>query len=204
MVIEALGLKDWHIIGLNQRECMVADVTPWPWTGSGADLSCPDHRAWVYDYIAQIKPDLVVLSDQPFHPIADGNANAGDNHDLIWQDGLDSALATLRPLAKNIVYFGVPSSQKALTDCVTAGDVIGDTCNSAANRFSNYINNQAILANRYRIPFINPNDWVCSNNRCPAIIDKTPVFWDGAHFTQDFAAKLGPLFRAFLLEHSLI
>ena len=204
MVINALGLQDWRIIGLNQRECMVADITPWPWKGSGADLTCPDHRAWVNSFIAQIKPDLVVLSDQPFHPIADGNADSGDNHDQLWQEGLDSALAALRPLAKNIVYFGVPTSQQGLTDCVLSGDVLSDKCTSSPSWLSGYINTQAILSNRYHIPFINPNDWICSNNKCPAIIDKTPVYWDGAHFTQDFAAKLGPLFRAFLLEHDLI
>jgi peptidoglycan/LPS O-acetylase OafA/YrhL len=204
MVISALGLTDWKVIGLNQRECMVSDITPWPWSGEGQDLSCPDHRAWVNSYIAQIKPDLVVLSDQPFHPIADGNHDSGDNHDLLWQEGLDSALAELRPLAKNIVYFGVPTSQTALTDCVLAGDVISDKCHSSPSWLSGYINQQAIYSNRYKIPFINPNDWICSNNQCPAIIDKTPVYWDGAHFTQAFAAKLGPLFRAFLREHNLI
>ena len=204
MVIDALGLKDWRVIGLNQRECMVADVVPWPWKGKGADFECPVHREWVNSYIAETKPDLVILSDQPFHPIADGNDNSGDNHDSIWRDGLDSALEALRPLAKNIVYFGVPSSQTALTDCVVAGGRLGDKCTSASNKFSGYINQQAILSNRYNIPFINPNDWLCYDGRCPAIIDNTPVYWDGAHLTQTFAAKLAPLFRAFLLENDLI
>ena len=204
MVIEALGLKDWRVIGLNQRECMVADIVPWPWKGKGADLECPVHREWVNGYIADVKPDLVVLSDQPFHPIADGDEDSGDNHDSIWRDGLDSALQALRPLAKNIVYFGVPSSQQALTDCVAAGGRLGDKCTSEANKFLWYINQQAVLSNRYNIPFIDPNEWLCKDGRCPAIIDKTPVYWDGAHLTTSFAAKLAPLFRAFLLENELI
>ena len=204
MVIDALGLKDWRVIGLNQRECMVADVAPWPWDGTKADLQCPVHREWVNNYIAETKPDLVVLSDQPFHPIADGNKEAADNRDSIWREGLDSALQALRPLAKNIVYFGVPSSQTALTDCVTAGGRLSDKCTSSSNKFMGYINQQAILSNRYNIPFINPNDWLCFDGRCPAIIDNTPVYWDGAHLTQTFAAKLAPLFRAFLLANNLI
>lgn len=204
MVIDALGLKDWRVIGLNQRECMVADVVPWPWKGKGADLECPVHREWVNSYIAETKPDLVILSDQPFHPIADGNEDSGDNHDSIWRDGLDSALQALRPLAKKIVYFGVPSSQTALTDCVAAGGRLTDKCTSASNKFMGYINQQAIVSNRYNIPFINPNEWLCYDGRCPSIIDNTPVYWDGAHLTQTFAAKLAPLFRAFLIENDLI
>lgn len=204
MVIQALGLTNWKVIGLNQRECMVADITPWPWTGSGADLKCLDHRAWVNSYIAQIKPDLVVLSDQPFHPIADGNQDSGDQHDRLWQGGLDTALAALRPLAKNIVYFGVPTSQQALTDCVLAGGSMTPQCTGSSDWLSSYVTTQANLSARYQIPFINANDWLCSRGKCPGIIDKTPVYWDGAHFTEDFAAKLGPLFRAFLIEHKLI
>lgn len=204
MVINALGLKDWKVIGLNQRECMVADITPWPWTGTGQDLTCPDHRAWVNSFIARLKPDLIVLSDQPFHPIADGNQDSGDQHDRIWADGLDSALAALRPLAKKIVYFGVPTSQQALTDCVLAGGVVTKQCTGSSDWLSFYASSQANLAARYGIPFIDANDWLCVAGKCPGIIDKTPVYWDGAHFTQDFAAKLAPLFRAFLLEHKLI
>ncbi len=204
MVIEALGLKDWRVVGLNQRECMVSDIVPWPWKGTKADLDCPVHREWVNKYIAQTNPDLVILSDQPFHPIADGDQDSGDNHDSLWRDGLDTALQALRPLANKIVYFGVPSSQQALTDCVTAGGRLGDKCTSVSNKFMGYINQQAILTNRYNIPFINPNDWLCYDGRCPAIIDNTPVYWDGAHLTQTFAAKLAPLFRAFLLENDLI
>jgi len=204
MVINALGLTDWRVIGLNQRECMIADVVPWPWQGSGADLTCPDHRAWVNSFITTLKPDLVVLSDQPYHPIADGNQNAGDNQMMLWSQGLDSALATLRPLNKHIVYFGVPSSQTGLTDCVLAGGNLGAKCFSSPRKLGAYENVQAETAASYKIPFINPNDWLCVDAVCPPIIDNTPVFWDGAHFTQDFAAKLGPLFRAFLVAHKLI
>ncbi len=204
MVINALGLTDWKVIGLNQRECMIADITPWPWTGTGADLTCPDHRAWVNSYIARLKPDLVVLSDQPFHPIADGNQDSGDQHNRIWADGLDSALATLRPLAKKIVYFGVPTSQQALTDCVLAGGVITNPCTGSSDWLSFFVSSQANLAERYGIPFIDANEWLCVGGKCPGIIDNTPVYWDGAHFTQDFSAKLGPLFRAFLIANKLI
>jgi hypothetical protein len=204
MVIEALGLSDWQIIGLNQRECMVSDIVPWSWSDAGADLDCPDHRAWVNDYIKQSKPDLVILSDQTYHPIADGNKKAEDNHDVLWQDGLDSALSKLSKISKNIVYFGLPTSHQSLVDCVQAGNNLGDRCTGHSGWLARYPRVQAELSTNYGIPFINPNDWLCSNGDCPAIIDKTPVYWDGSHFTQTFAGKMGPLFRAFLIENGLL
>lgn len=204
MVIEALGLTDWHVIGLNQRECMISDVVPWSWTGDGANLDCPDHRAWVNTYLAQIHPDLVVLSDQVYHPIADGNKDAAEAHDHLWAVGLDKALAALRPLAANIVYFGLPTSQGALTDCVGAGSKLLPACTSSTNTYSGYVALQSQFSQKYKIPFIDSNDWLCAYSKCPPIIDNTPVYWDGAHFTQDFSAKLAPLFAAFLREHGLL
>jgi hypothetical protein len=204
MVIEALGLEEWRVVGLNRRECMVADITPWPWTGTTPDAKCVDHRQWVNDYIASTKPDLVILSDQPFHPIADGNVKADKNHDTLWQDGLDRALTNLTELSNNIVYFGVPTSSKGLVDCVQAGGILGSNCTGKTTWLQRYISVQRDLSDSHYIPFINPNDWLCFEGDCPAIIDDTPVFWDGSHFTQNLAAKLGPLFRAFLIENGLI
>ena len=204
MVIEALGLKDWRVVGLNRRECMVADITPWPWSGSTPDAKCVDHRQWVNSYIASTKPDLVILSDQPFHPIADGDKKAEKNHDELWETGLNTALGKLTELSNNIVYFGVPSSAKGLVDCVQAGGVLGKACTAQSSWFDRYISVQQNLATNHSIPFINPNNWLCYTGDCPAIIDNTPVFWDGSHFTQNMAAKLAPLFRAFLIENGLL
>jgi hypothetical protein len=204
MVIEALGLEDWKVIGLNRRECMISDVVPWSWNDDGADRECPVHRSWVNTYIKQIKPDLVILSDQTFHPIADGNKKAEDNQEALWEAGLDSALFELSKVSKSIVYFGLPSTQQGLVDCVKSGNQLSSRCTGNTGKYAQYPEIQAELAAKYRIPFINPNDWLCVSGSCPAIIDKTPVYWDGAHFTQTFAAKLAPLFRAFLIENGLL
>ena len=204
MVIEALGLKNWHIIGLNRRECMVSDITPWPWSGERIDVDCLDHRAWVNQYIKQLKPDLVVLSDQPQHPIADGNKKAEDNHHELWAEGLESALNSLSRISKNLVYFGVPTTQQGLVDCVQAGGRLGERCTGKTSWLARYVQTQSEMSIKYDIPFINPNEWICEDGRCPSIIEKTPVYWDGSHFTQTFAAKIAPLFRAFLIENGLL
>ena len=204
MVIDALGLEDWQIVGLNRRECMIADVVPWSWDAKGIDRQCPIHRQWVNTYIQQIKPDLVVLSDQTFHPIADGNVQAGDNQVQIWEAGLDSSLSKLSKLSDSIVYFGLPTSHQGLVDCVKSGNQLSSRCTGNSNLRAFYPEIQADLSRKHGIKFINPNDWLCVGGSCPAIIDKTPVYWDGAHFTQTFAAKLAPLFRAFLRENGLL
>jgi len=203
MVIEALGLEDWQVIGLNRRECMISDIVPWSWNDDGADYKCPEHRAWVNTYIKQLKPDLVILSDQTFHPISEGNKYS-ERAEVLWEAGLDSALSELTKISKSIVYFGLPSTQQGLVDCVKAGNQLSSRCTGDTGKYAQYPDIQAELSDKYGIPFINPNDWLCVAGSCPAIIDKTPVYWDGAHFTQTFAAKMAPLFRAFLIENGLL
>ena len=205
MVINALNLDDWRVIALNRRECMVSDILPWSWNDPGEPMpECVDHRTWSFDYLKQLKPDLIVLSDQPFHPITDNNEKAAGRHDAIWAIGLESSLDTLAKLPAKIVYFGLPSSATGLTDCVDAGGNLGQNCFGEPDKFRSLVNKQEYLTKKYGGSFIDSTDWLCDNGSCPPIIDTTPVYWDGSHFTQTFAAKIAPLFRAFLLGKNLI
>jgi hypothetical protein len=52
--------------------------------------------------------------------------------------------------------------------------------------------------------FIDLKSWICDLGTCPPIIDNTPVFYDGAHFSEAFATKMAPLLAALLREKSLI
>jgi peptidoglycan/LPS O-acetylase OafA/YrhL len=205
MVINALGLENWRVIALNRRECMVADVLPWSWNDPGEPMpDCVDHRTWSFDYLRQLKPDLLVLSDQPFHPITDGSNKAGESHDALWVTGLDRSLSTLSKLTSELVYFGLPSTAAGLTDCVDGGGNLGQNCFGNSNQYRSFVSKQESITKKYGGTFIDSTDWLCDGGSCPPIIDSTPVYWDGAHFTQTFAAKIAPLFRAFLLGKNLL
>ena len=65
-ILGALDLTKWHVVALNMRECMVADIVPLNWgEAGGVRADCAPHRDWTFNYLQETKPDLIFISDQP-------------------------------------------------------------------------------------------------------------------------------------------
>ena len=206
-ILGALDLTKWHVIGLNMRECMVADVVPFHWTEAwGVISTCAPHRDWTFSYLQEIKPDLIFLSDQPYHPIAIGDKDSGDAHDQLWEEGLQRSLQTLKKLNSKIVYLGTPDSgwETSLIGCTNAQDELKKSCFGSIAKDRNYVLTQKYATEAVGGLFIDLKGWICDLGTCPPIIDNTPVFYDGAHFSEAFAAKIAPLLAALLREKNFI
>ena len=206
-ILGALDLTKWHVIGLNMRECMVADVVPFHWTEAwGVISTCAPHRDWTFSYLQEIKPDLIFLSDQPYHPIAIGDKDSGDAHDQLWEEGLQRSLQTLKKLNSKIVYLGTPDSgwETSLIGCTNAQGELKKSCFGSIAKDRNYVLTQKYATEAVGGLFIDLKGWICDLGTCPPIIDNTPVFYDGAHFSEAFAAKIAPLLAALLREKNFI
>jgi peptidoglycan/LPS O-acetylase OafA/YrhL len=206
-ILGALDLTKWHVIGLNMRECMVADVVPFHWTEAwGVISTCAPHRDWTFSYLQEIKPDLIFVSDQPYHPIAIGDKDSGDAHDQLWEEGLQRSLQTLKKLNSKIVYLGPPDSgwETSLIGCTNAQGELKKSCFGSIAKDRNYVLTQKYATEAVGGLFIDLKGWICDLGTCPPIIDNTPVFYDGAHFSEAFAAKIAPLLAALLREKNFI
>lgn len=206
-ILGALDLSKWHVITLNMRECMVADVVPKDWgEAGGIRPTCAPHREWTFDYLKELKPDLIFLSDQPTHPIANGDKDSGDAHDQLWEEGLQRSMQTLGKLNSKIVYLGVPDSGwgTSLINCTNAQGELKKSCFGSISWNRNYVVTQKYATEAVGGLFIDLKGWICDLGTCPPIIDNTPVFYDGAHFSEAFATKMAPLLAALLREKSFI
>ena len=207
MILGALDLTKWHVIGLNMRECMVADVVPFHWTEAWGIIStCAPHREWTFSYLEEIKPDLIFLSDQPYHPIAIGDKDSGDAHDQLWEEGLQRSMQTLKKLNSKIVYLGTPDSgwETSLVGCTNAQGELKKECFGSITKNRNYISTQKYATEAVDGLFVDLKGWICDLGTCPPIIDNTPVFYDGAHFSEAFGRKIAPLLAALLREKNFI
>jgi len=206
-ILGALDLSKWHVIALNMRECMVADVVPFNWgEAGGVRADCAPHREWTFNYLQEIKPDLIFLSDQPTHPIANGDKDSGDAHDQLWQEGLQRSMQTLGKLDSKIVYLGIPESgwENSLINCTNAQGDLKKGCFGSISFNRNYLDTQKYATEAVGGLFIDLKGWICDLGTCPPIIDNTPVFYDGAHFSEAFATKMAPLLGALLREERII
>lgn len=206
-ILGALDLTKWHVVTLNMRECMVADVVPLNWSEeSGIRADCAPHREWTFDYLKEIKPDLIFLSDQATHPISNGGKDAGDAQFQLWEEGLQRSIQILDKLNSKIVYFGVPDSGwgTSLINCTNAQGELKKSCFGSIAWNRNYVVAQKYATESVGGLFIDVKGWICDLGTCPPIIDNTPVFYDGAHFSEAFATKMAPLLAALLREKRLI
>jgi hypothetical protein len=206
-ILGALDLSKWHVVALNMRECMVADIVPFNWgEAGGVRTDCAPHREWTFNYLQETKPDLIFISDQPTHPIASGNKDSGEAHDQLWEEGLQRSMQTLGKLNSKIVYLGVPDSGwgTSLINCTNAQGELKKTCFGSITWNRNYVVAQKYATEAVGGLFIDLKGWICDLGTCPPIIDNTPVFYDGAHFSEAFATKMAPLLSALLREKSFI
>jgi peptidoglycan/LPS O-acetylase OafA/YrhL len=203
MLQGALGTEEWRLVGLNKRECMVADVTPCPGTTRGPDPSCPAHRLRTLALLDEIQPDLIVLSDLPAYPIADEEGACGEDIQA-WGRGSRRALEDLVQRGAPVVYVGLPTRAVGLTDCLDRQGRIGPQCWGSPADLASYRQIQRSNAEGVGARFLDPTGWTCLEGRCPPIIGGVAVYWDGVHFTEDFAASLAPLFAAWLRAEGLL
>jgi peptidoglycan/LPS O-acetylase OafA/YrhL len=206
-ILGALDLSKWHVIALNMRECMVADVVPKDWgEAGGVRKDCAPHREWTFSYLQEIKPDLIFLSDQPTHPIANGDKDAGEAQYQLWEEGLQRSMQTLGKLNSKIIYLGIPESgwENSLIYCTNAQGDLKKGCFGSISFNRNYLVTQKYATEAVGGLFIDLKGWICDLGTCPPIIDNTPVFYDGAHFSEAFATKIAPLLAALLKEERII
>ena len=206
-ILGALDLTKWNVVALNMRECMVADIVPFNWgEAGGVRADCAPHREWTFNYLQELKPDLIFISDQPTHPIANGDKDAGEAHDQLWEEGLQRSIQRLGKLNSKIVYLGVPDSGwgTSLINCTNAQGELKKSCFGSISWNRNYVLTQKYATESVGGLFIDLKSWICDLGTCPPIIDNTPVFYDGAHFSEAFATNMAPLLAALLREKSLI
>jgi hypothetical protein len=179
---------------------MIANVVPW--ADGKSFTKCAENRDRVIDYLAELKPDLLILADWAALDIS-VEGRPARNRDQIWKEGLEDSLLKLSEISKNVVYFGIVPAGKSLLDCVDRRDALTESCFNNLTSMKSIRTVQEKAIKDAKLTFINPVDWMCTKT-CPPIIAGTPVFSDGSHIASEFAKKLSPLFRAYLKSNTLL
>jgi hypothetical protein len=143
-----------------------------------ASFACPELFENTITELGRIHPDVLILTEVGF----------GDRTTFY------KALQRYLPLADRVVIIGPLQGLPTFSECLGKDNSIGKC---AIRLFDNHglelklgISTSAIL--------LDVSELFCSNRTCAAIIDNTPVFYDGNHFSSDMADKLAPLLKIFL------
>jgi len=193
--LERLSLEQgWRLISLTKSACASADVTVWNGIVKRAYTECDAWRDAAFARIEAEHPALVVTSNSwRYQIMVDGVASAVGTHDDLWDGALARTLNRLSQTAGAVALIGdTPRSSTDPPVCLSAHL---DDALACATPFTKAVNPARLRADA-RIAadagaaFVDPTDWICRTDPCPAIIGRLLVYRDEHHLTATYARAL--------------
>lgn len=196
----ALNDLGYRVQLLNHSQCPFADVSV---SGSfepgtvrpGYPEDCNNHRAWAFDRIAALSPDLVIVSD--------GEAEMqtlmlpeGSTAPQYWQDGMTSALERLGTTPT--IVLASPPQAASIAECYTNLATVEACTERMADQWRDQFvaNERAVDAAGDNVHLVNTLKWFCtSDGWCPPFALDRVIRADRQHIADGYATALTPLLR---------
>ena len=195
-IAEREGYTTYYLVKSNctGADLLVNDLSQGsdvPWT------ECSDWRDWAFDQIADIDPDLVVVSTSGPNPTIftdDGGQVGQDDPDRadVVREGYAETFRRLAPLAGRVALLrDVPKNERDPGECLSSGSSdLGDCLFTplASQEADSDLSIEA--AKQTGADVVNPTRWICWQDECPAVIGSTISYRDRGHLTSEYAGDL--------------
>ena len=199
----ALASQGWRVQLLTKGECPMIDApTRHLATDTGPFKECMAHRTWAVGEIRRLHPDMVISSSAVafVDRLVDGGRPGDPANLVLWQTATQRMAANLSPLTGKVVVLGAPPGLANLQDCATRVNTPADCVRPLAPRWLSVQDAERSAATAAGARYVDPLSWFCFAHQCPAVIDTTPVSWDGTHLTATYSRSLAPLLSQALLS----
>lgn len=201
-VRQALVPQGWTVYGLARQQCPAAYVSHTAQGGSAAlAAGCDRLHAFYSRAMSLIKPRLVILSsaDETMETLRDKASGpyAVDE----YQTGMIKTERIVAGAGRTVVTLAPPPDGKSLLDCDTAGAVPDDCVRPISALWQSQVDADSAAARATHTQYINTERWFCAtDDYCPSFVGTTPVFYDSAHMTRQYALMIAPDVRAALIK----
>lgn len=186
--------NDWKIIQLNKPGCVAPDFPTYSNVLGREYTECIEYRAWAIDKIAEISPDLVVITNAYDGSLrSTGSEGTSDGVPEAWEEGLGKTLDAITPHADRVIVLGDQAyPSQAGINCLEANpsDVTkcGDAFDDAVHADHNAM--EARVAEEHGAEYVDIVPWMCTDDFCPAVIGDITVHRDRMHINETFAIYL--------------
>jgi hypothetical protein len=153
--------------------------------------TCPQWRDLAMARIAELQPDMVVVTAWAGYP----------NSDDEWSTGLQETLERIAPHTRDLVVLGDnPNTSAVPATCLSEHLTDATRCINRRERAVSpgrlAVEGAVAAANGGR--FIDTSDWLCTAEACPVILGDILLYRDVTHLTTTGAVWLRPLLEASL------
>ena len=191
--LEPLG---YNVQSLTMFSCPAVNISVAPKNASDASAAtCDDHHAWVFDEVARLSPDLVIMSSLAGSIVRLASGNEGAAALSEWQAATADTITSLQGSTDHVAVLSPPPASTPFAECKTLTSAPADCAYSPSNLYQKVVASEqdAIAQFGNFAQYVNVVPWLCVDNSCPAFVDNTPVFFDGQHFVREASTQLGPL-----------
>ena len=189
-----------RLIPMTKSGCPVFDVPVFNSMLNRVYGECDDWRANVFEAMAAMQPDLIVVTQSSlFSPADTDRADAPE----VIRHGYERSLATLSDATGTVLVLSdTPYPVGDVPDCLSAhlGDATACTSertDAFANRLTE-IEQQAAEAAGAR--YVDLDDLVCGPTSCPVVVGDLLVYRDNSHLSTDYVRWVTPALAELLGE----
>jgi peptidoglycan/LPS O-acetylase OafA/YrhL len=190
---QELGYTTYYFVKPNCSASLVSvgELVP----GSPLWPQCDDFRSWALEQVAELQPDLVVVSSSGPNPVLyddAGNRVPKDGIDDATREGYVDLFGQLSTIAdRTVLLRDVPKSEELPDECLTEnGNDLGDCLFKPLPASVNDADISEAAADQTGTEVVDPTTWLCWDGACPAVIGDVLPYRDRGHVTTVYAESL--------------
>lgn len=187
--------RGWRILPFTKDSCIFLDMRIVSLHLEREYTECARWRDQVVIALQRARPDLVVVASSRWvHPVDPADADP--------QRQSDAMVRLLKALPGRVAIIAdTPLSAVDVPACLSRPDRTAADCATARGyALTAHLARDGRAATALGATLIDPTQWLCGPDVCPAVIDWTIVYRDDHHLTATMARRLAPLLESGLME----
>jgi peptidoglycan/LPS O-acetylase OafA/YrhL len=187
--------RGWKLLPFTKDSCIFLDMRIVSLHLEREYTECARWRDQVVDALQRARPDLVVVASSRWvHPVDPADADP--------QRQSDAMVRLLKALPGRVAIIAdTPLSAVDVPACLSRQDRTAADCATARYyALTAHLARDGRAAAALGATLIDPTQWLCGPDVCPAVIDWTIVYRDDHHLTATMARRLAPLVESGLME----
>ncbi|MFE4952308.1 acyltransferase family protein [Leifsonia sp. NPDC056665] len=163
--------------------------------------ACPGRKAQAIDNIAELKPDVVIVSNTyiPLNKTSDGTPFTPDE----YAAGLRPFLERITPNTGKVLLLAPPPAEKDVRECYSPRTGPDACITTVPSRWKAMGKAESALAAEFGGAWIDSRHLFCVKSKCPAFASGMPIKFDHIHHTEEYSRHIAAGFVALVAQQGI-
>jgi hypothetical protein len=197
--LDVIGKKqNFKVRLIAKLACPLVKAPIWSYQLNKPFNECNEWQAKVLPQIAELKPEMIIVTDQWKPAVINGKQSDFDTP-FFWEREFPIAMAEIATLSKKVFVIGNnPSLTQDPVSCISRPRANMALCSAGRTQADNarYNKIEAAAARKVGATYIDTVRWACTATLCPVVIKNKIAYFDQWHFSESYVKYLLPALEA--------